>query len=158
MSGALGGDVNGSNRDVIPSRKLLGPVLRSVSRSFYISIRLLPRKLREPVGLAYLLARATDTVADTSEIPVPTRIETLRELEDVIEGSAFEGAIVDLANSFLLLQTNEAERNLIEALPACFDFLDRLSSDDRDDVRAVLGKITKDKRSTSLGSAIQRNR
>src|SRR6195256_3280380 len=143
MSGARGGNENGSNRNVIPSRKLLGPVLRSVSRSFYISIRLLPRELREPVGLAYLLARATDTVADTLEIPAATRIETLRELEDVIEGSAFEGAIVDLANSFLLLQTNEAERNLIEALPACFDFLDRLSSDDRDDVRAVLGKITK---------------
>lgn len=128
---------------MISSRKLLGPVLRSVSRSFYLSIRLLPGKLREPVGLAYLLARATDTVADTSGIPAATRIETLRELGDVLEGGAFQGTIVDLANSFLLLQTNEAERKLIEALPACFDLLDRVSSDDRDDIRAVLGKITK---------------
>jgi farnesyl-diphosphate farnesyltransferase len=128
---------------VISSKKLLGPILRSVSRSFYLSIRLLPGELREPVGLAYLLARASDTVADTSEIPAATRIETLRELGDVIEGGAFQGAIVDLANSFLRLQTNEAERKLIEALPACFDLLDRLSNDDREDIRAVLGKITK---------------
>src|ERR1700736_5905472 len=130
MSGAHRRNEKTKDGNVISSRKLLGPVLRSVSRSFYLSIRLLPGKLREPVGLAYVLARATDTVADTSGIPAATRIETLRELGDVIEGAAFQGAIVDLANSFLLLQTNEAERNLIEALPACFDFLDRVSSDD----------------------------
>jgi len=29
----------------------------------------LPWRLREPVALAYLLARATDTVADTARIP-----------------------------------------------------------------------------------------
>lgn len=128
---------------MISSKKLLGPILRSVSRSFYLSIRLLPRKLRRPIGLAYLLARASDTIADTSEIPAATRIETLRELGDVIEGGAFQGAIVDLANSFLRLQKNEAERRLIEALPACFDLLDQMNSEDREDIRAVLGKITK---------------
>eukprot|EP01034_Spumella_vulgaris_P003029 gene3029-3914_t len=37
-------------------------LLRGVSRSFYVSIRLLPGPLREPVAAAYLLARATDTI------------------------------------------------------------------------------------------------
>ena len=128
---------------MISANKLLGRILRSVSRSFYLSIRFLPRKLREPVGLAYLLARATDTIADTAAVSAPMRMETLRELEDVIEGSAFEGAIVDLADSVLLLQTNEAERRLIEALPACFNLLDQMSSDDREDIRTVLAEITK---------------
>ena len=36
---------------------LLGVTLRSVSRSFFLSLAILPRPLREPVGLAYLLAR-----------------------------------------------------------------------------------------------------
>src|SRR5205085_6562347 len=44
---------------------LVGDLLRRVSRSFYLSLAILPRPLREPIGLAYLLARATDTVADT---------------------------------------------------------------------------------------------
>ena len=44
-------------------------LLRGVSRSFYLSIRLLPEPLREPVSAAYLLARATDTVADTARMP-----------------------------------------------------------------------------------------
>ena len=37
---------------------LLGDVLKQVSRSFYLSLAVLPRDLREPIGLAYLLARA----------------------------------------------------------------------------------------------------
>ena len=39
-------------------------LLKNVARSFYLSIRLLPSSLREPVALAYLLARASDTIAD----------------------------------------------------------------------------------------------
>ena len=50
---------------------LLGVTLRSVSRSFYLSLAILPRSLREPIGLAYLLARAADTVADTRALPRP---------------------------------------------------------------------------------------
>ncbi len=42
----------------------LFPILKKVARSFYLTIRLLPKKLQEPVALAYLLARASDTIAD----------------------------------------------------------------------------------------------
>ena len=59
------------------TKDLGGPVLASVSRSFYLSIRLLPRKLRAPVGLAYLLARASDTIADSAGVPVETRVQHL---------------------------------------------------------------------------------
>ncbi|WP_052310651.1 squalene/phytoene synthase family protein [Granulicella mallensis] len=48
---------------------LLGPLLKSVSRSFYITLRVLPVGMRDQIGLAYLLARATDTIADASLIP-----------------------------------------------------------------------------------------
>lgn len=37
---------------------------KQVARSFYLSIRLLPATLRKPVALAYLLARASDTMVD----------------------------------------------------------------------------------------------
>ena len=56
----------------------MNAILKSVSRSFYLTIRFLPRPLREPVGLAYLLARATDTIADTAEIPAAIRLTTLQ--------------------------------------------------------------------------------
>lgn len=132
-----------NERDRIPRTELCGPILRAVSRSFYISIRFLPRRLRQPVGLAYLLARATDTVADTAQIPALVRAQMLADLSSVVQGGVSPDALVDLVNSFAPLQTNEAERQLIESLPNCLEALARSSSDDRDDIRSVLQKITK---------------
>jgi farnesyl-diphosphate farnesyltransferase len=40
-----------------------------VSRSFYLSLRFLPRSLRPGITLAYLLARASDTLADCANSP-----------------------------------------------------------------------------------------
>ena len=122
---------------------LLGSILRDVSRSFYISIRILPGKLREPVGLAYLLARATDTVADTSQVPPSMRASFLQTLASAIQGPEPSPAIIDLVKSFRPLQTNESERRLIESLPQCFELLGRLDAADRADVREVLAKINR---------------
>ena len=36
-------------------------LLQGVSRSFHLSIRLLPQALQAPIAVGYLLARATDT-------------------------------------------------------------------------------------------------
>src|ERR1051325_2955229 len=65
--------------------RLLGPILQSVSRSFYLSIRFLPSALRRPIGLAYLLARATDTIADTTEIRAEVRLLQLQSLAAAIQ-------------------------------------------------------------------------
>src|SRR5207249_9321028 len=52
----------------LSSRRLERTILRSVSRSFYLSIRFLPAQLREPVALAYLLARTTDTRSEERRV------------------------------------------------------------------------------------------
>jgi farnesyl-diphosphate farnesyltransferase len=132
-----------NRRDLLSADQLLGEILRSVSRSFYLSIRILPRRMREPVGLAYLLARATDTVADTTKISATIRRETLRALVSAIQSGAESSQILDLQKSFAFLQTNQAERTLIESLSGCLAFLDRLEPADREDVRTVLDKITR---------------
>src|ERR1043166_1458944 len=110
-----------------------GPLLRSVSRSFYLSIRILPARLREPVALAYLLARSADTVADTAQISPAVRMETLQMLSNMIQGNEEQGLIVDLVASFAPLQQNAAERTLIESLPDCLNWLQRVNTADRDD-------------------------
>ena len=40
-------------------------MLRVHARTMELSLRLLPCSLREPLGLAYLLARVSDTIADS---------------------------------------------------------------------------------------------
>ena len=117
-------------------------LLRSVSRSFYLSIRFLPVQLREPIALAYLLARATDSVADTTEISNAVRLETLKMLSDGIQGKASCEVVVDLIASFVSLQGNTSERQLLESLPDCLRWLSQIEQADRNDIRVVLEKIT----------------
>ena len=62
------------------SAPLLPELLQKVSRSFGLSIRLLPQALRAPVGVAYLLARISDTVADSAAAPVAQRLALLDQL------------------------------------------------------------------------------
>ena len=117
-------------------------ILRSVSRSFYLSIRFLPQQLREPIALAYLLARTADTVADTTRIPGTVRMEALKMLSDGIQGKASPEAVINHVASFVSLQENAAERTLMDSLPDCLKWLEQTGGADRDDIRAVLEKIT----------------
>src|SRR5205085_8395190 len=118
-------------------------ILARVSRSFYLSIRLLPKILRDPVSLGYLLARASDTIADTTELPVALRTEKLHLLARGIQGEALGDAIVDLSTSLAPLQKNKDERALIESLQSCLDWLEQSDVLDREEVRAVLEQINR---------------
>src|SRR5216117_1825155 len=118
-------------------------ILRSVSRSFYLSIRFLPARLRQPIALAYLLARSTDTIADTTGISGHVRIKTLKMLSNGIQGTASRDVVVDLIASFIPLQVNKNEQQLLESLPDCLDWLDQIERADRNDIRVVLEKITR---------------
>src|SRR4051812_7248031 len=70
--------------------ELLTSLLKDVSRSFYLTLRVLPREVRSQIGLAYLLARTTDTVADTEVLPLEARLEALDKLRRRILGIGFE--------------------------------------------------------------------
>ncbi|HET9924737.1 MAG TPA: squalene/phytoene synthase family protein, partial [Methylomirabilota bacterium] len=61
-------------------------LLRRVSRSFYLSLAVLPRAVRPTIGLAYLFARAADTIADTRLIDRASRIGHLETLRAALEG------------------------------------------------------------------------
>ena len=125
------------------SRWLQTTLLRSVSRSFYLSIRVLPAQLREPISLAYLLARTTDTIADASQISRAVRMETLKLIADGIQGAASRDVLAELVAGFVSLQQNASERQLLESLPDCLAWLDRIEHADRNDIRVVLEKITR---------------
>lgn len=90
-------------------------ILRRTSRSFYLTIRFLPRTLRGDVALAYLLARATDTIADTSMAPVEKRIALLRAAENSLGTAVIDG--YDAA-AWARDQRDPAEAELLRALPA----------------------------------------
>jgi farnesyl-diphosphate farnesyltransferase len=118
-------------------------ILKSVSRSFYLTIKLLPRSLREPVSLAYLLARATDTMADTATIPAATRLTTLQSFARVIAGELEFSSVAEGLREFATQQRDPHERRLIEQLRSCIDWLTNLGAADREDIRSVLRTIVR---------------
>jgi farnesyl-diphosphate farnesyltransferase len=121
------------------SRELLSDLLRDVSRSFYQTLRLLPGRIRPQIGLAYLLARATDTIADTGLVPVEHRLAALNALRERILGRSQEPLdFGQLAQH----QGSPAERVLLEQTNASLDMLRRLSPADQQRLQAVLDTIT----------------
>ncbi len=102
----------------------------------------MPAPLRDPLSLAYLLARATDTIADTPEAPVELARRSAskpggrdsRKRTDCDRGR-------HPRRHSRPLQSDEAERALIDALPATLEWLELLDDRDRHEVRNVLQKI-----------------
>ena len=122
----------------IHTKDLGGPLLASVSRSFYLSIRLLPRKLRAPVGLAYLLARASDTIADSAAVPEATRLQHLAAFARMIRTGKTDG-LEDLQHD---IQTpHSGETMLLCNLDRCLQWLGQLENKDRSEIVDVLDKI-----------------
>jgi farnesyl-diphosphate farnesyltransferase len=119
--------------------ELLGKLLKEVSRSFYLTLRVLPAKIRPQIGLAYLLARTTDTIADTELVALEQRLEDLRQLRARILGQS------DTPLDFGALarrQASCAETVLLEKCEASLALLRRLPPADGQLVREVLDTIT----------------
>ena len=126
--------------DLCSNDELLGDLLRQVSRTFYLSLAILARPLREPVGLAYLLARAADTVADTRLVARPQRIDHLQALRRAYAGQPADAGAV--ARACAPHQAHAAERRLLERVDAVLAAVAALPEGDRERVRAVLKTIT----------------
>ncbi len=124
-------------------RRLLAGVLRGVSRSFYLTLRVLPLDLREPVGLAYLLARAADTVADTRLIPPGDRLDHLLGFRDQVKGPARLEALRQLELALTGKQSRPAEHELLTRLPSAFSMLEGSPEPDRSLVRSVVLALTR---------------
>jgi farnesyl-diphosphate farnesyltransferase len=118
---------------------LTSVLLRRVSRSFYLSLAVLPAAVRPTIGLAYLLARAADTIADTRLIERRARITHLEAFRAEMTGS--EPYRLAAIASAIGSRSLPAERNLLERLPDCFAALRALPADDRDRVGKVIETI-----------------
>lgn len=122
------------------SDDLLGGLLKQVSRSFYLSLAILPRPLREPIGLAYLLARAADTIADTRLCARHERLENLETLRRACAGDPADVGAV--ARACAHLQARAAEPALLARVGEALARVAALPPADRHEVRAVLATLT----------------
>lgn len=125
-------------------RELGGQLLASVSRSFYLTLKALPKELREPISLAYLLARTADTIADTAAVSAAVRIECLDDFEALVQGGGEEvrhRLATRIAGEFTGCQTDEAERRLMERFTDGLAWLGTMSGAALKAIRQVLARI-----------------
>lgn len=111
-------------------------VLKDVSRSFYLSLRFLPEGFREPASVGYLLARASDTIADAGELSVDQRKDFLSCFMRVVqEGGDFESPMMEGLEA--------GEEVLMRRLKECFRALNQLPESQKGAVQKVLRIITR---------------
>ncbi|MFC5864042.1 phytoene/squalene synthase family protein [Acidicapsa dinghuensis] len=122
--------------------ELLGPLLKGVSRSFYLTIRILPVGMRAPVGLAYLLARSADTIADTSLISPQKRMQLLLSLREQVNGVPDEIALRAIREEVATQQSDSKEKALLESLSSALTLLNDLNAADRESVRTIVNTLT----------------
>ena len=89
-------------------------LVKRMARSFQLSLRILPSSIRSTLTLAYMLARASDTIADASSAPEFQRLALLRALPDFYpEKSPDLGLLGD-------------EKDLVKRLPELLEVLKTL--------------------------------
>lgn len=117
----------------------LTSLLEQTSRTFYKTLKVLPASVRSQIGLAYLLARTTDTIADTDLLPVEQRLAALQTLRGRILGQD-NGPLNfgELARH----QGLPAERVLLEKVEDSLAVLKTVSAEDLKLIRRVLDTIT----------------
>ena len=122
-----------------PSAGLLIDLLKQVSRSFYKTLRVLPGAVRPQISLAYLLARTTDTIADTQIVPPAERLQALRALRERILANP-SAAALDFS-ALAQHQNSPAEWSLLQRAEESVALIEQFPAEDRQRIRDVLAII-----------------
>ena len=67
------------------SEKIIDDLLEGTSRSFYLTLKVTPKKIRRQISLMYLLARLADTIADSKVGENKILLELLRDYNKKIQ-------------------------------------------------------------------------
>ncbi|MFD0892248.1 squalene/phytoene synthase family protein [Luteolibacter ambystomatis] len=117
-------------------------VLKGVSRSFYLTLRLLPGPMRHGASLGYLLARTSDTITDTTLVPVADRLALLDAYGAAVAGTGTTPAWP----SHLLAAAEPKEIVLLERSAEVLAALDQTPEAEKALIREVLEIIVSGQR------------
>lgn len=120
---------------------LLCTLLKRVSRSFYLTLKIVPTDVRRPISLAYLFARAADTIADTALISRADRLTHLELFREAIRDGQ-SGRLLTIKEALAGRQQAAPERELLARLGEGFGIFRSLNPSDQSLVRDVVLTLT----------------
>lgn len=129
---------NSKNAEMPQANSLPAELLKAVSRSFSLTLRILPPPVRRPIGIAYLLARTSDTIADTKLVEPDAREPSLRQLAQAVQRGRIKPD--DFAFS-LPPQTRTKDRELLDRVGDSVHLLQTVGQAERHLIQDVLQTI-----------------
>ena len=112
-----------SNNNLAADLDYQKTILRSVSRTFALTIPLLPPALEKVVGNTYLLCRIIDTVEDAAELSAETKNTLSNNFLQVVLGHASAETFVIPCLAALKNYSNQDELDLIKHTPNVLNIL-----------------------------------
>jgi farnesyl-diphosphate farnesyltransferase len=119
--------------------------LKTVARSMYLSFGVLPRPLRKPMGLAYMLCRAADTLTDGTLLPNAERRAHLARFKNLFHRFPLDSEAADaFSQDIATLQFTDVpgDQMLLQNLPACFRWLRECDLTDQALIAKVVNGVT----------------
>ena len=113
-------------------------LLETTSRSFYPTLKYLPKKIRGQIGLLYLLARLADTIADSKHGETDVLLDLLNKYNDVAQGRSTK--LPDF-NDLAEIQTNPHEAELLMNAEDVIEGLSEYEEGDRQRILECLDII-----------------
>jgi farnesyl-diphosphate farnesyltransferase len=124
------------------SHELLHSILKQVSRSFYLTLNVLPDGVRDQMGLSYLFARAADTIADTDLIDRAQRLKYLNQFRDQFKTDAIDWpAVRKIQTALVAHQKDSGESILLQRLEDCFKVYEGFPNDDRQRIQWLMAVL-----------------
>ena len=116
----------------------LDSILEGTSRSFYLSLKELPREIRKQVSLLYMLARTSDTIADSEGGEPENLLQALESYNEFTQGNSEEAPDLEELSEF---QSNISEGLLLKNVGKVASNISQFSESDQESIRNCLGII-----------------
>jgi len=116
----------------------LDSILEGTSRSFYLSLKELPNSIRPQVSLLYMLARTSDTIADSEQGDASDLLLALESYNDFSQGKT--SSLLDIS-SLAESQRNKSEASLLRNVGKIVSKIADFSESDQKAIRHCLGII-----------------
>ena len=113
-------------------------LLEGTSRSFYLTLKRLPKSVKGQIGLLYLLARISDTIADSGSSGGEDLLELLEDYNNRAQGHS--NYMPDFSN-LSDVQENPAEGLLLRGAHGPIELLEEASAVDQELIRRCLDII-----------------
>ena len=116
----------------------LDSILEGTSRSFYLSLKELPREIRKQVSLLYMLARTSDTITDSEGGEPEDLLQALESYNEFTQGNSEEAPDLEELSEF---QSNISEGLLLKNVGKVASNISQFSESDQKSIRNCLGII-----------------